>query len=871
MQGHALGVDLGTSNTVAVLRWPDGRTRPLLFDGQPIMPSGVLLDPAGRLHVGRDAQRLAQADPARYEPNPKRHIDAPGVLLGDREIATVDLLAAALSAVAHAAVEAVGYLPPAAVTYPAAWGVHRRETLTQAVSRAGWPTTTRYVPEPVAAARYFADVLRRPVPVGQALAVFDFGGGTLDIAVVRNEGLDPAGRPRFAVVATGGVAELGGLDLDAALVEHLGGVVAAADPAAWERLRNPANAAQWRDRRRFWDDVRGAKEMLSRAAVAPVAVPGVEQAVHLTREELERLATPLLRRGVMETAAVIQASHLRPDQLAGLFLVGGSSRVPLVARLLHADLGIPPTVLEQPELPVAEGALAELAAPAPHVPVQAAAPVAVPVSAAPSTGIPASVSPPFSGGSAPPVSGAPAPPWSPPPAAPSRGVPRKAWFAAAAAAMVTVIAAVAVVVVILNRGGYDAVKFAAFADVGQPLPMSDRSYYVWTYVWGDRAYYAYQKEDDRLAVIAADATSGAKLWWTDVPDPADSWLGLRATPGVLLAYADAIGSTRPRKLSALSAEDGHRLWSIDLYGEDQTFVVDDRLVVVDRTNHKLVGYGLRDGTKKWELATPKDRYDDATTAVYIAETPKDLGGPTDAAGWVMDADLADDNRLVQIGADRSVRVVDGVTGKILEEQSNVMAPRDLVAVYDGQLFATPSSESTEVVAMPLDALDQRRTVYHAKDEQRRAIALAACGDKRVCVLENTNFDADTTELVSVPRDGGAEWRQPAAGVKTLLPVGTHVLLQTESPVKVVGYDTAGKRVLDRDGWAGRVNGASVLVFGEKPSTSVDDVNVVGVVLGADEPVQLGALTGVRAWSCSWNTSVIGCAGDTDFRLRRFAS
>jgi len=60
-EGYALGVDLGTSNTVAVLRWPDGRTRPLLVDGQPVLPSGVYADANGRLHVGRDARRLAQA------------------------------------------------------------------------------------------------------------------------------------------------------------------------------------------------------------------------------------------------------------------------------------------------------------------------------------------------------------------------------------------------------------------------------------------------------------------------------------------------------------------------------------------------------------------------------------------------------------------------------------------------------------------------------------------------------------------------------------------------------------------------------------------------------------------------------------------
>lgn len=356
--GFVLAVDLGTSHTVAMLRWPDGRTRPLLFDGQPLLPSAVHLDGERRLHVGRDALRLGYADPARIEPNPKRRIDDDGVLLGDVTVPVADLLAALLGAVAREAVATAGFLPPAVLTYPAAWGRLRRAVLQDALGRAGWPAETELVPEPVAAARYFADVLRRPVPVGAALAVFDFGGGTLDVAVVRNEGLGPDGRPRFEVAASGGADDLGGLDLDAALVDHLGKSLAGGEPEAWGALTDPRTLAQWRARRQFWEDVRGAKEMLSRSALAPVPVPGVEQAVHLTRDELEASAGPLIRRGVSEAGAVIRAAGLTPGELAGLFLVGGSSRVPLVARLLHADLGVAPTVLEQPELPVAEGAIA---------------------------------------------------------------------------------------------------------------------------------------------------------------------------------------------------------------------------------------------------------------------------------------------------------------------------------------------------------------------------------------------------------------------------------------------------------------------------------------------------------------------------------
>ncbi|MEV4137174.1 hypothetical protein AB0J72_34005 [Dactylosporangium sp. NPDC049742] len=72
--GYRLAVDYGTSNTVAVLRWPDGRTRPLLFGSSPLLPSAVQ-NADGRLLTGQDARNAARADPASHEPNPKRRID----------------------------------------------------------------------------------------------------------------------------------------------------------------------------------------------------------------------------------------------------------------------------------------------------------------------------------------------------------------------------------------------------------------------------------------------------------------------------------------------------------------------------------------------------------------------------------------------------------------------------------------------------------------------------------------------------------------------------------------------------------------------------------------------------------------------------
>nr|MDT0663278.1 Hsp70 family protein [Micromonospora sp. DSM 115978] len=881
--GYAIGVDVGTSNTVAVLRWPDGRTRALLFDGQPIMPSGVFLDQAGRLHVGRDAQRLAQADPARFEPNPKRRVDENAVLLGDREVPTVDLFAAVLRTVAGAAVEAVGFLPPAVITYPAGWGARRRDVLVTAVGRAGWPPVnatgrpdvapssgTVLVPEPVAAARYFVDVLRRPVPVGASLAVFDFGGGTLDVAVVRNEGVDQRGRARFQVIGTGGLVELGGLDLDAALVEHLAGPVATAAPDAWRQLSQPAGAIQWRNRRQFWEDVRGAKEMLSRAAAAPIPVPGVDRALHLTREELEQVAAPLLRRAVFEAAAVIANCKLAPHQLAGLFLVGGSSRVPLVARMLHTELGIAPTVLEQPELPVAEGALAE-AAPAapgsgthPHG-ASAMAGRADPVLTTSGHALP---TPP---GSAPPGSAQPVSPGSGPPGLAGRRGRTAIWVVAAA--VVALVGVATAAVLYLNRDGYDDLEFRSFVDIGRVEYRVDAPSYLHTAVLGNRAYVAVELPDSKkLAVAAVEAGSAKELWRVEVPASSDRWSHLTATPNAVLAFADAIGTDTPREMTVLDPGDGRRLWSLSMRGNDEVRVFDEVLVFVDRTANRLAGRDLRDGDEEWTLPFPTGEYGAIDTAVHTVTTAADLGGPGDFNGLPLAPVRDDDQRIVQIGADRSARVIDVTSGAVVKSRTNVADPGDLVLAHEDRLYAAVAEGGYWLAEYDLASMGEPRNVYRAPDERRRVGGLVPCGQRQVCLLESAGLDGATTELVAVnAEEQGARWRRPAPDAQLLMPVGDHVLAGTTlSEYRFTVFRPDGGELLSRDGMAARVDGGNLLAFAERPSTYADDASVAGVRVSSAEPVELGQLKGVRAANCSWNAAVIVCPAESDFVVRRFA-
>jgi molecular chaperone DnaK len=348
---RVLGIDFGTSNTAAMLRMPDGRMRPLLFDGAPLMPTAVYLNPDGSFLVGRDAERAARVDPTRFEPNPKRRVDDVTMLLGDAELPVAKVFSAVLSQVAQEARRQLGGQPTEVrLTHPARWGEQRRRLLMEAARMAQLPAPQLIV-EPVAAASYFTAVLRTAVPVGRCLAIYDLGGGTFDATVVRRT----AGG--FQVLAEEGLPDVGGLDFDHAIVEHLGKVYGESSPQQWRVLTAPSDANERRLRRLLYDDVKAAKEMLSRTTSADIHLPALEVDAHLTREEFDALVRPQLERTVVCLARCIKEAGINATDLAGIFLVGGSSRIPLAAHLIHSELGLPPTILEQPETVVVEGAL----------------------------------------------------------------------------------------------------------------------------------------------------------------------------------------------------------------------------------------------------------------------------------------------------------------------------------------------------------------------------------------------------------------------------------------------------------------------------------------------------------------------------------
>jgi molecular chaperone DnaK len=345
-----VAVDFGTSSTCVAVA-VDGKEPQLvvLEGGTPVMPSAVFADRGGTLFVGQEAERQAAVDPSRYEPNPKRRIDEGQLLLGDTVLNVLDVVRAVLVRATNEARRLVGgaRIDLLVLTHPADWGAVRTRILRQAGQGLG--AEVALVPEPVAAAVFHS--ASTAMPDGTALAVLDFGGGTVDASVVRRRGAS------FEVLATRGEPNFGGADIDQALLEHVGTLVSASDPQAWQALMEGREMADRRRRRVLRQDVRGAKETLSRHAYTDVPMPQPFPDAHVTRADLERLIGPQLGRAADLVADTVKAARLTAGELSTVFLVGGSSRIPLVARLVHERAGVMPTTLDQPETIVARGAL----------------------------------------------------------------------------------------------------------------------------------------------------------------------------------------------------------------------------------------------------------------------------------------------------------------------------------------------------------------------------------------------------------------------------------------------------------------------------------------------------------------------------------
>jgi len=341
-----IGIDLGTTNSeVAVVR--GGRLQLIEVEDAYLMPSAVGLDEQDGLLVGQAARNQLALHPERTVRSIKRRMgEDVKIPLGDRSYTPQEISAVILARLKQAAEVQLGEpVRKAVITVPAYFSDAQRQATRDAGTLAGLEVV-RIINEPTAAAlAYEADHAQR-----RHILVYDLGGGTFDVSVVRME------QDVVEVLASHGNNHLGGDDFDALIVDQLRahvkddhGLDPADDPRAMARLRHAAETA---------------KMELSSAPITRIEeaylLEGrhgpINLSVDLTRADYEQMIEPLLDETLEAVRIALEDAELAVNDLDEIVLVGGTTRTPRIQQRLEELLGLQPRGEIDPDLCVAMGA-----------------------------------------------------------------------------------------------------------------------------------------------------------------------------------------------------------------------------------------------------------------------------------------------------------------------------------------------------------------------------------------------------------------------------------------------------------------------------------------------------------------------------------
>jgi molecular chaperone DnaK (HSP70) len=324
---RAVGIDLGTTNSaIAVV---DDYGRPVILPnhlGQPITPSVVCFR-NGAVCVGAEAKELQGAgDPSAVAFFKRQMGNAAFVFHeGGRDYSAIDLSGLVLGKLKADAEAALGHpVADAVVTVPAYFRNPEREA-TKAAGRKAGLNVLQVINEPTAAAIAYG--LRPSTGKDEMILVYDLGGGTFDVTLLR---ITPE---EIRVLSSTGDHELGGKDWDDRIVQHLA-----------EQYRLEHGLDPFADATCVGDLLVRAEEAKKRLTVASSATVSITHAGRTGRYELDRatfeqLTADLMHRTVGLTREVLQEQEVQPEQLDGILLVGGATRMPMVHDFITRAFG----------------------------------------------------------------------------------------------------------------------------------------------------------------------------------------------------------------------------------------------------------------------------------------------------------------------------------------------------------------------------------------------------------------------------------------------------------------------------------------------------------------------------------------------------
>src|SRR4051794_3934098 len=353
MKDIIVGIDLGTTNSEIAV-WRNGHPVVLADDsGRTILPSVVGVTETGDLLVGEEARNQALLHPERTVRSVKRRMGKDEtVRLGERDYAPQEISAMILRRLKEIAERRLGHpVAKAVITVPAYFSDAQRQATREAGEIAGLEPV-RILNEPTAAALTY----EAGQGEGKRIVVYDLGGGTFDVSVVRiQDGV-------VEVVSGHGNNHLGGDDFDAKLAGHIldhlrirHGVDVTGDLRAMARITRAAEDAK----KRLSDEpfVRVEEEYLADSDGKPVNL-----SLEIGRDTYEELIEPFIEETLDAVHVALKGAGLTVSQVDEILLVGGATRTPLIRRRLEETFDMAPRGEVDPDLCVALGAAIQAAA-----------------------------------------------------------------------------------------------------------------------------------------------------------------------------------------------------------------------------------------------------------------------------------------------------------------------------------------------------------------------------------------------------------------------------------------------------------------------------------------------------------------------------
>lgn len=341
-----IGIDLGTTNSeVTIIR--DGKLEVVEENGSALMPSCVGITPDGEFIVGAEARNQYVLYPEQTVRSIKRKMGSSDkITLGTKKYSPPEISAMILRGLKDRAERALKQkVTKAVITVPAYFNDTERLATREAGKMAGLEVL-RIINEPTAAALAYEAA---GVSNSKTVMVYDFGGGTFDVSIVKMT------NDIVEVLASHGDSHLGGDDIDQLLFEYA--LTKFLDENDDNKLSNIGES-------RLRQACEKAKMELSFQAsttLAEIALPlesgeSVTFSMELNRVELEDLILDLAKKTMTSVRHVMTESELNAKDINEILLVGGTTRIPMIADMIERELGKRPRVDLDPDLAVTYGA-----------------------------------------------------------------------------------------------------------------------------------------------------------------------------------------------------------------------------------------------------------------------------------------------------------------------------------------------------------------------------------------------------------------------------------------------------------------------------------------------------------------------------------